>query len=383
MADTDNAPGQQDTAGDARPVPRQTDTVAHDDAAPGTDAREPATRQTDTVAHDDAAPRTAALPTESLSTEAPPAGAPAPAGATPAPVPAVPLSAESGSRRASADDTRRYAEPPSDTGALTLRPSDDEVARRTAQREQAVAPKPGLPRFLQVLIAVLFPVIVLAGAVRAVTTSSFLWIEYHRPGFPADSYGFSTEDRMTYGSYALDYVINLAPARYLGGLVAPGGGQLFLDSEVGHMEDVKAVLQLSFGVAFMLFLVAVASGIYLARKYKGGVRRALFSGAVITLVLIVALAVAAILAWQTFFTQVHALFFADGSWTFRVDDTLIRLFPEQFWTDAAASVGAIVLLATLLTLVLTWPTRTRRERSRTAQEAQQARYAAGLEPRVR
>ncbi|MBG6182807.1 integral membrane protein (TIGR01906 family) [Arthrobacter sp. CAN_A214] len=361
MADTDNARGQQDTAEDARPAPRLNDTGEHDDASP----------------------RTAALPAEPSQTDAPPTGAPAAAGVTPAPVPAVPLSAGAVSSRVPADDARRYAEPPSDTGALTLRPSDDEVARRAAQREQAVAPKPGLPRFLQVLIAVLFPVIVLAGAVRAVTTSAFLWIEYHRPGFPADSYGFSPEDRMTYGSYALDYVVNLAPARYLAGLVTPGGGQLFLDSEVGHMEDVKAVLQLSFGAAFLLFVVAVASCIYLARKYKGGVRRALFSGAVITLVLIMALAVAAILAWQTFFTQIHALFFADGSWTFRVDDTLIRLFPEQFWTDAAASVGAIVLLATLLTLILTWPTKARRERSRTAQEAHQARYAAGLEPRIR
>ncbi|WP_246018547.1 TIGR01906 family membrane protein [Arthrobacter crusticola] len=241
-----------------------------------------------------------------------------------------------------------------------------------------MAAKPALARFLQVVVAAIFPIVVLAGAVRAVTSSFFLWAEYHRPGFPADEFGFSTQDRLTYGSYALDYVLNFAPARYLGGLVNPGGQQLFLDSEVSHMADVKAVLQLSFAAAFVLLVVGIAACAYLARRYKGGIRRALFSGAVLTLVLIVVLAVSAVLAWEVFFTSVHAVFFADGTWTFRVDDTLIRLFPEQFWTDAAATVGFLVLAATLLTLVLTWPTRRRREKSQAAQDELQARHRAAL-----
>ncbi|WP_246199564.1 TIGR01906 family membrane protein [Arthrobacter zhaoguopingii] len=278
------------------------------------------------------------------------------------------------------NDARREPEnePDSDTGALLLRPSEQEVRRRALEREHAVAAKPALARFLQVVVAVIFPIVVLAGAVRAVTSSFFLWVEYHRPGFPADEFGFSTQDRLTYGSYALDYVLNFAPARYLGGLVNPGGQQLFLDSEVSHMADVKAVLQLSFAAAFVLLLIAIAACAYLARRYKGGIRRALFSGAVLTLVLIVVLAVSAVLAWEVFFTSVHAVFFADGTWTFRVDDTLIRLFPEQFWTDAAATVGFLVLAATLLTLVLTWPTRRRRERSQAAQDELQARHRAAL-----
>ncbi|MHA7264180.1 DUF1461 domain-containing protein [Arthrobacter sp. TMN-37] len=271
-------------------------------------------------------------------------------------------------------------EPDSDTGALLLRPSEQEVRRRALEREHAVAAKPALARFLQVVVAVIFPVVVLAGAVRAVTSSFFLWAEYHRPGFPADEFGFSTEDRLTYGSYAVDYVLNLAPARYLGGLVNPGGQQLFLDSEVSHMADVKAVLQLSFVAAFVLLVLGIGACVYLARRYKGGIRRALFSGAVLTLVLMAALAVTAVLAWEFFFTSVHAVFFADGTWTFRVDDTLIRLFPEQFWTDAAATVGFLVLAATLLTLALTWPTRRRRQKSQAAQDELQARHRAALSP---
>jgi integral membrane protein (TIGR01906 family) len=271
------------------------------------------------------------------------------------------------------------SEPSTDTAALSVRPPDSEAARRAAARDQAAAAKPALARFLQVVVALFFPVIVLAAAIRAVATSSFLWLEYHRPGFPADQYGFSLDDRMTYGSYALDYVLNFAPPRYLGGLVTPEGEPLFLESEVGHMADVKGVLGLSFFIALVLFVLAVLACAYLARRYKGGVRRALFAGAALTLVGAAVLTVLAVLAWETFFTQVHALFFADGTWTFRVDDTLIRLFPEQFWTDSAIAVAVLVLGATILTLVLTWPTAARRERSARAQAAAQARYRDAVE----
>ena len=271
------------------------------------------------------------------------------------------------STRAATDDD---AAP--DTSALTIRPPEEDVSRRANQRDEAAAAKPLLPRILQVVVAVFFPIILLAAAVRAVTTPLFLWIEYNRPGFPADSYGFSTEDRMTYGSYTMDYILNWAPARYLGDLVNTDGDQLFLDSEVGHMADVKGVLSTGFVVATVLAILAILACIYLARRYPGGIRRALFAGAVATLVLAIALAVAGVLAWETFFTQVHALLFADGTWTFRLDDTLIRLFPAQFWIDAAASVGAIVLIGAVLTLVFTWPTKARREKSADAYAARRA-----------
>jgi integral membrane protein (TIGR01906 family) len=268
--------------------------------------------------------------------------------------------------------------PPTDAATPSVHASDREAARRAAARDNAATAKPVLPRFLQVVVALFFPVVVLAAAVRAVATSSFLRLEYHRPGFPADRFGFSLEDRMTYGSYALDYVLNLAPPRYLGDLRTPGGEPLFLESEVGHMADVKGVLGLGFLIALVLFVLAVLACVYLARRYRGGVRRALFAGAVLTLAGAVVLTVLAVIAWETFFTQVHALFFADGTWTFYVDDTLIRLFPEQFWTDSALTVAVLVLGATLLTLLLTWPTRARRERSIIEQEDLDARKREAL-----
>jgi integral membrane protein (TIGR01906 family) len=249
---------------------------------------------------------------------------------------------------------------PLPTSALQVRPPREDVERRNAEREQAANAKPVLPRILQVLLAVFYPVILLVLAVRAVTSPLFLWVEYHRPGFPGDGYGFNADDRMTYGSYAVDYLSNWSGPRYLGELVNRSGDKLFKDGEVSHMADVKLVILSTFGAGALLALISIAAVIYLRRRTQGGVRRGLFAGSIVTLVIILGLGTLAALGWQQFFTEFHRIFFANGSWTFALEDTLIRLFPGQFWIDAGIVIAALVLVTAVVTLVLTWPTRRRR-----------------------
>lgn len=249
---------------------------------------------------------------------------------------------------------------PLPTSALQVRPPEEEVERRNAERELAANAKPVLPRVMQVLLAIFYPVILLVLAVRAVTSPLFLWVEYYRSGFPGDGYGFNADDRMTYGSYTVDYLSNWAGPRYLGELVNRSGEKLFKDGEVSHMADVKLVILSTFGAGVLLILLSLIAMIYLRRRSTGGIRRGLFAGSIVTLVVIIGLGVLAFLGWEQFFTEFHRIFFANGSWTFAMDDTLIRLFPGQFWMDAGIVIGALVLVASLLTLVLTWPTRKRR-----------------------
>lgn len=288
-------------------------------------------------------------------------------------------------RRAERTGTGSEADPPAAAGgdqgpfdeslptsALHVRPPRDEVERRNAEREHAANARPVAPRVMQVLLAVCYPVILLVLAVRAVTSPLFLWVEYNRPGFPGDGYGFNTDDRMTYGSYAVDYLGNWSGPRYLGELVSRSGEKLFKDSEVSHMADVKTVILSAFGAGALLVLLSLIAVLYLRRRSPGGVRRGLFAGSVAMLVIIIGLGAFAVLAWEQFFTAFHRIFFANGTWTFSLQDTLIRLFPSQFWIDAGIAIGALVLLTAVLTLVFTWPTRRRRglpPRGRTSKAA--------------
>ena len=47
--------------------------------------------------------------------------------------------------------------------------------------------------------------------------------------------------------------------------------------------------------------------------------------------------------FESFFTNFHQVFFASGTWTFEYTDTLIRLFPIQFWADVSVLVVATAL----------------------------------------
>ncbi|WP_284752506.1 TIGR01906 family membrane protein [Arthrobacter sp. efr-133-R2A-120] len=252
-----------------------------------------------------------------------------------------------------------FAEP-LPTSALQVRPPEAEVERRNHEREQAANAKPVAPRIFQVLLAVFYPVVLLVLAIRAVASPLFLWVEYYRPGFPGDGYGFNADDRMTYGSYALDYLSNWSGPRYLGDLVNQNGEKLFKEGEVSHMADVKTVMLSAFGAGALMIIIGIIAMIYLRKRSTGGIRRGLFAGSIVTLVLILGLGTLAALGWQQFFTDFHHIFFANGTWTFALDDTLIRLFPGQYWMDSGIAIGALVFITALLTLIFTWPTRRRR-----------------------
>ncbi|EMQ99403.1 TIGR01906 family membrane protein [Paeniglutamicibacter gangotriensis] len=254
-------------------------------------------------------------------------------------------------------------------GAYTPVPEPTPAAReRRAAREAALEAKPPLARTLQLLLAIAYPFLLLIAAIRLIASPIFLWAVYQRPGFPADGFGFSTADRMTYGSYGVDFLNNIADNRYLGELRDPNGDPLFLGTEVQHMADVKNVMSFTYLGGVILAVIVIIALAHLGKRYAGGIRRGLFAGSVATVVLLAGLTTLAILGWETFFTKFHEIFFSQGNWTFNYSDTLIRLYPPQFWVDAAIAIGALVLITSLLTLLFTWPTRKRREVARLRQE---------------
>ncbi|MCB9451741.1 MAG: TIGR01906 family membrane protein [Anaerolineaceae bacterium] len=210
----------------------------------------------------------------------------------------------------------------------------------------------GIRLISQWAITLIYPFLLTLIAARLVMTPVFLQFEYNRPDFPPDLYGFTREDRLNYAPYALNYMLNGDGITYLGDLRFPDGGALFHPDELRHMEDVKVVTTAAFSAAVAAGLVMLTVGVYLFRQpeTRPFLRKAFFNGSILTLSLIAAIVVAALLNWDAFFTGFHTLFFASGTWRFAYSDTLIRLFPEQFWFDAALTIGGIVIGGSLLTL---------------------------------
>ncbi len=202
-------------------------------------------------------------------------------------------------------------------------------------------------------VAVFF--LLIAISARLVMTPPFLRFEYTRPGFPPDAYGFTADDRLRYAPFALDYLIHNADIAFLAGLTGADGLPLFNARELQHMADVQTLTAAVFAAALVAAaLVAVISLALWRSGHGAALRRAYRDAGLLTIGLIGLVVLFAITSWDAFFTGFHTALFSEGSWYFAYSDTLIRLFPEQFWFDAAVAVGALAALGALGLLFVTW-----------------------------
>ncbi len=212
---------------------------------------------------------------------------------------------------------------------------------------------PPLRSLLMLVITLVAPLMILNLSTRLVMSEPFLRWEYQRPGFPADRYGWDTDVRLTYGPYGIRYLLRDEDISYLGDLQIEGA-PAFRQKELDHMEDVHAVTRgifTLFNAATALFLLAVL-GLGARAPTRPDLWRALRRGGVFSLANIGGLLLVALVAWDFFFDSFHALFFEDGTWQFYRNDTLIRLYPPQFWFDAALAVGALTLGGALALILL-------------------------------
>jgi integral membrane protein (TIGR01906 family) len=209
---------------------------------------------------------------------------------------------------------------------------------------------------LRYWITISIPILLTLISVRAVMTPLFIQAEYYRPGFPEDPYGFTHADRLEYAPYALGYLFNSAGIDYLGDLTFPDGSSLFNARELRHMEDVKVVTRQAFTGLAILAAMTTLCALYLLRDLdsRRDLRLAVGSGGALTLAIIGTIVFSAMLAWDFFFTTFHQIFFESGTWRFAYSDTLIRLFPEPFWFDAALTIGVLTALGATALLVMAW-----------------------------
>ncbi len=200
-------------------------------------------------------------------------------------------------------------------------------------------------RAARLALQLLLPVVLLLTGVRLLLTPTFVRLEYRMPGFPADPYGFTLQDRLRWAPIALDYLLNDAGIAYLADLRFDAGEAVYNGRELRHMQDVKRLTQAALGL--WLGALAAGAGLLLALGRTGHAQAAwqgLRGGAKLTLVLMLVLAGGLALGFSFVFVGFHRLFFTGDTWLFYYSDTLIRLFPERFWQDAFAAIAAATLL---------------------------------------
>lgn len=215
---------------------------------------------------------------------------------------------------------------------------------------------------MQISLTLLIPILLVLGSVGLVMNPFFLEMEYTRAGFPEDNYGFSTEDRLEYGALGILYILNNEPIEYLENLILEGDlcfppqdspCSAFNPNELSHMEDVQLVAKNVFRFGLFAGITTIVIMVILWRSVSiEALRLALMQASFLTLGLIVTIIFVAITAWDMFFGGFHSIFFAEGTWQFFYSDTLIRLYPQQFWFDISLMTGGLTTLGAIIILVV-------------------------------
>jgi integral membrane protein (TIGR01906 family) len=207
-------------------------------------------------------------------------------------------------------------------------------------------------KFFQVL---LIPIFLLGGSVRLVTSERFLEIEYARSGFPPDLYGFSSSQRLILASKNLEIVREGLPLTSLSQQNIDGL-PVYNPREMAHMQDVQDVFQAvwrawQFSFAFLIIIGVLQ---WFITRNPFTFASSLQTGGFLTIGLVTGIGLVATFGWQLWFELFHRFFFQPGSWLFEYSDTLIRLFPVQFWFDITLTISVMNLIGAVLLAILGW-----------------------------
>lgn len=206
-----------------------------------------------------------------------------------------------------------------------------------------------LRKITAVIVSILLPFFLLMTAIRLVFQPVFLQVEYNAPGFPEDPYGFTIEDRLKWGGISLDYLFNNTGISFLADQRLPDGAPLYNERELGHMLDVKNLVQLMLKVWLGLFVMLALGLIWAWRgDWVPEFSRAYARGGWLTLGIIGAILIAIVVSFDWLFTAFHRIFFTGDSWLFLYSDSLIRLFPLRLWQDGFIAMGVVTALLAIV-----------------------------------
>ena len=192
-------------------------------------------------------------------------------------------------------------------------------------------------RIAQITLLVCSPLLLLLSNLYLLATPAFVHYEYGKPQFPAADF-YDPAERIFLAEATVHYLRSSAGPDYLKGLRSQER-VVYNARETKHLDDVKSVMGVAFwvqGISAVLCVVALA---FSWRRSPGKILalQAVYRGCLAFCILLVGIGVVAYTSFDLFFTAFHHLLFKGDTWLFAYSDTLIQLFPVQFWMDAAAA----------------------------------------------
>ena len=129
---------------------------------------------------------------------------------------------------------------------------------------------------------------------------------------------------------------------------------IFNPREVLHMQDVKRLVWMVYGAATVsgvYLLLVTGVGVIARPQFPREVARLCFWGGGVTIGLVAAIGLFALVGFDTLFLKFHQFSFSNDLWQLNESDYLLLMFPQEFWLDATiwvatrAVAGAGLLMA--------------------------------------
>jgi integral membrane protein (TIGR01906 family) len=199
------------------------------------------------------------------------------------------------------------------------------------------------------LLIITLPLLIVITSIRIVLTPLFLEVEYRLPGFPADDFGFTFQERLNWAKISLNYLVNNSGIETLGNQKLANEQPLYEERELSHMKDVKDLTQ---SVLLVWYLLIALFALAVLFFWNNGARKefweAISLGGWVTIGLVVLVILGVFLNFDALFTGFHRIFFKGDTWLFLYSNTLIRLFPERLWQDVFLFIGGFSLIFSTL-----------------------------------
>jgi integral membrane protein (TIGR01906 family) len=202
-------------------------------------------------------------------------------------------------------------------------------------------------RFVALAVAIAAALVIVAASIVPFLSPAWIDFEQGRSGAVALT-GFPEADLRTVTESILSDLVAGPPDFdvHLDGVPVLG------EAERSHMRDVRAVFAGFYGVAAAGLVFLVVAFWWSGRRTTGWTRgrawRAVGLGALGLAGAVVVAGLVVAFAFDAAFEVFHRLFFAEGSYLFDPrTDRLVQLFPEQFWSETTAAVGALILALAL------------------------------------
>lgn len=206
---------------------------------------------------------------------------------------------------------------------------------------------------LSTLLNLCLPLLLVITSIRIVLSPLFLEMEYRLPGFPADPFGFTFDERLQFARLSADYLVNSAPLDFLADIRLANGQPLFNERELSHMLDVKNLTLVTLRVWYLVIaLFTFGFLIFWKSAEHQRIYQTMHQGGWLTIGLVSAILLGVLLCFNALFTAFHRIFFSGDTWLFNYSDSLIRLFPQRFWMDVFFFIGGFSILFAALAILL-------------------------------